>query len=152
MSVLDDQFGFTKSSNVSIAQVWFSPRFAARYEPAYAALENLLTRVGRRRLIVSPYRDLAATPEGKVRAREIFANAREGYHPIRAFSLSAFRFSAFPPCVIACMNPRFRLVLVPTHFRLVMCLVGVGASRIRVAHLNPWEPLVRPAGKAQSMP
>ncbi|HXJ60344.1 MAG TPA: leukotriene A4 hydrolase C-terminal domain-containing protein [Verrucomicrobiae bacterium] len=96
MSVLDDQFGFTKSSNVSIAQVWFSPRFAARYEPAYAALENLLTRVGRRRLIVSPYRDLAATPEGKVRAREIFANAREGYHPIRAFLLSAFRFSAFP--------------------------------------------------------
>ena len=68
---------------------------AARYEPAYAALENLLTRVGRRRLIVSPYRDLAATPEGKVRAREIFANAREGYHPIRAFLLSAFRFSAF---------------------------------------------------------
>jgi hypothetical protein len=82
MSALDDQFGFTKSPNAAIAQAWFRLAIATRYEPAYAALKNYLVRIGRRRLIVPLYRDLASTPEGKVRGKEIFAKAREGYHPI----------------------------------------------------------------------
>jgi hypothetical protein len=44
-------------------------------------LENYLVRIGRRRLIVPLYRELAATPEGKARATKIFAQARDGYHP-----------------------------------------------------------------------
>ena len=80
MSVLDAQFGFTRSPNAIIAQVWFRLAIATRYEPAYSALETYLVRIGRRRLIVPLYRELASTPEGKVRAREIFAKARDGYH------------------------------------------------------------------------
>ena len=79
---LDDQFGFTKSSNAAITQVWFRLAIATRYEPAYSALEEYMIRIGRRRLIVPLYRDLVSTPEGKARAIQIFAKARGGYHPI----------------------------------------------------------------------
>ncbi len=79
---LDDQFAFTKSPNASIAQVWFRLAIATRHEPAYSALEEYMIHIGRRRLIVPLYRDLASTPEGKTRASQIFAKAREGYHPI----------------------------------------------------------------------
>ena len=82
MSELDDQFGFTKSPNAAIAQVWFRLAIATSYKPAYATLENYLARIGRRRLIMPLYRDLASTPEGKVQAKEILAKTREGYHPI----------------------------------------------------------------------
>jgi aminopeptidase N len=82
MSALDRQFGFTASHNAAIAQVWLRLAIATRYEPAYPALESYLLRIGRRRLIVPLYRDLAATAEGKARASQIFAKAREGYHAI----------------------------------------------------------------------
>lgn len=81
MTVLDRQFGFTRSPNAVIAQVWFRLAIAARYNPADSALESYLLRIGRRRLIVPLYRELASTPEGKIRAREIFAKARDAYHP-----------------------------------------------------------------------
>ena len=82
MDALDSQFGLTQSSNTSIAHAWFRLVIATGYDPAYAALNTFMRHVGRRRLVVSLYRDLAATTEGRVRAKEIFAQAREGYHPI----------------------------------------------------------------------
>jgi hypothetical protein len=82
MSALDRQFRFTESPNAAVAQVWFRLAIATCYEPANAALESYLLRIGRRRLIVSLYRDLASTAEGKARASQIFAKAREGYHAI----------------------------------------------------------------------
>ena len=37
-------------------------------------------QIGRRKLIVPLYRDLAATPEGKALATKIYDKARDGYH------------------------------------------------------------------------
>jgi hypothetical protein len=39
-------------------------------------------RIGRRKLIVPLYQELAATPEGLALARRIYAAARPGYHPL----------------------------------------------------------------------
>jgi hypothetical protein len=45
-------------------------------------MERYMIRIGRRKLIVPLYRDLAATPEGKSLATRIYAQARPGYHPV----------------------------------------------------------------------
>lgn len=82
MRALDDEFAFTKSTNSEIAHVWFRLAIATRYRPAYAAMEEYMIRIGRRKLIVPLYRDLAATPEGKTLASKIFAKAKDGYHPM----------------------------------------------------------------------
>jgi hypothetical protein len=52
-------------------------------------MERYMTTIGRRKLIVPLYRDLAATPEGRARARRIFAAAREGYHPLAQSAVEA---------------------------------------------------------------
>lgn len=82
MRALDGQFGFTKSGNSEIAHAWFRLAIATRYTQAYAAMEDYMVRIGRRKLILPLYRDLAATPEGKALAVRIFAKARDGYHPM----------------------------------------------------------------------
>jgi aminopeptidase N len=80
MKALDAEFNFTKSTNAEIAHAWFRLAIATRYTAAYAAMEEYMIRIGRRKLIVPLYRDLAATPAGKALATKIFAKAREGYH------------------------------------------------------------------------
>jgi hypothetical protein len=82
MRALDGQFAFTTSGNAEIAHVWFRLAIATQFEPAYAAMEAYMSRIGRRKLILPLYRDLAATPAGKTRAQRIFAKARDGYHPL----------------------------------------------------------------------
>ena len=82
LSSLDRQFHLTDSSNAEIAHVWFRLAIANRYTHAYAAMERYMIRIGRRKLIVPLYRDLSATPEGLTLARQIYASARPGYHPL----------------------------------------------------------------------
>jgi hypothetical protein len=41
-----------------------------------------MIRIGRRKLIVPLYRDLAATRDGMALATRIYAKARDGYHPL----------------------------------------------------------------------
>ena len=79
---LDKQFGLTASKNSEIAHVWFRLAIANQYKAAYPAMEAYVTRIGRRKLIVPIYQDLAATPEGLALARKIYATARPGYHPL----------------------------------------------------------------------
>ena len=47
-----------------------------------------MIRIGRRKLIVPLYRDLAAYPEGLALANTIFAKARDGYHPLAQTSVA----------------------------------------------------------------
>ena len=82
LTALDKQFQLTDSMNSEIAHVWFRLAIANRYTAAYAAMERYMIGIGRRKLIVPLYRDLAATPEGLAMANKIFAKARDGYHPL----------------------------------------------------------------------
>ena len=82
MAALDKQFALTKSHNAEIAHAWFRLAIATRYAAAYPAMEEYLLRIGRRKLILPLYRDLAATPDGLAMAKKIYARARAGYHPL----------------------------------------------------------------------
>ncbi len=62
---------------------------ATDYRGSDAALEDFLTRQGRRKFLVPLYRELAKTPEGTERARQIYAVARPGYHPVATLTLDS---------------------------------------------------------------
>lgn len=82
MTELDKAFNFTASGNAEIAHTWLKLAIQKGYRPADARLQDYLVQIGRRRLIVGLYEELAKTPEGRVRALAIYRKARPGYHPI----------------------------------------------------------------------
>jgi len=82
LAALDQRFKLTESMNSEIAHVWYRLAIANRYTAAYPAMERYMIRIGRRKFIVPLYRDLAAYPEGLKLANKIFAEARDGYHPL----------------------------------------------------------------------
>jgi leukotriene-A4 hydrolase len=82
LAALDQRFKLTESMNSEIAHVWYRLAIANRYTAAYPAMERYMIRIGRRKLIVPLYRDLAGYPEGLKLANKIFAEARDGYHPL----------------------------------------------------------------------
>ncbi len=86
---LDAAFRFSGTSNAEIARVWYPLTIRGGYQAARPAMAEYLTRVGRRRMVMSIYHALAKSPEGLAFAREIFANAREAMHPITAGSVEA---------------------------------------------------------------
>ncbi len=89
LAELDNAFHFTDSGNAEILSDWFQRAIAAGYKPAYPALERFLLTVGRRKFIGPLYAALAKTPEGLAFAREIYARARPGYHPLAQLSIDA---------------------------------------------------------------
>jgi aminopeptidase N len=82
LNALDRRLRLTESPNAEIAHAWFRLSIANRYTAAYHAMERYMIAIGRRKLIVPLYRDLAAFPEGKALALAIYAKARDGYHPL----------------------------------------------------------------------
>lgn len=87
MEELDHAFNLTKTGNAEIAHVWLLAAVRNNYAPAYPRLEEYLTTIGRQKLIKPLYEELMKTPEGKQRAKAIFARARAGYHPIAQTSV-----------------------------------------------------------------
>jgi leukotriene-A4 hydrolase len=82
LAALDRRFKLTQSMNAEVAHVWYRLAIANRYTAAYPAMERYMIRIGRRKLIVPLYRDLASDPDGLKLANKIFAEARDGYHPL----------------------------------------------------------------------
>jgi len=86
---LDQAFHFSGTSNAEIAKVWYPLTIRSGYTNARPAIAEYLTRVGRRRMILSTYQALAKTPNGLAFARDVFSKARESMHPISARSVQA---------------------------------------------------------------
>jgi leukotriene-A4 hydrolase len=80
MKELDEAFHFSQSGNSEILFAWLEHVIASKYEPAYAALENFLINVGRRKFVKPLFSALAKTAEGKEMAKKIYARARPNYH------------------------------------------------------------------------
>jgi aminopeptidase N len=89
LAAMDERLTLTDSPNPEIAHVWFRLAIANRYTAAFPAMERYMIAIGRRKLIVPLYRDLAATPDGKKLATRIYATARDGYHPVAQSTLDA---------------------------------------------------------------
>ena len=84
---LEHEFHFTESGNSEILCEWLQMAVRGEYEPAYPRLEEFLCSVGRRKFIKPLYAELMKTPQGRERARRIYAKARPGYHPIAQATL-----------------------------------------------------------------
>ena len=89
LAALDAAYKFTGTANGEIAQRWYPLAVRSGYTRAHAAMAEFMQRVGRRKLIMPIYAALVKTPEGLKLAREIFARARPGYHPITTGSVEA---------------------------------------------------------------
>jgi leukotriene-A4 hydrolase len=78
---LDEARGLTRSQNAEIEHSWLKIVIRNNYQPSYPRLEEYLTRIGRRKLIVPLYAELMKTPSGTAFAKRVYTKARPGYHP-----------------------------------------------------------------------
>ena len=84
---LDAGLGLSDTRNAEIGRTWFIQVASRRYTDAYEQMEAHLNRFGRGRLITPVYEALASNGEDLELAREMFARARDAYHPITAGSI-----------------------------------------------------------------
>ncbi|MCW5962601.1 MAG: M1 family metallopeptidase [Bryobacterales bacterium] len=84
MQALDDAFRLTASRNAEVLSQWLLMAVRNGYSPANPRVERFLIEVGRRKFLKPLYEELVKSPEGRVRARAIYAKARSGYHPMAA--------------------------------------------------------------------
>ena len=82
MTELDAAFRLSGTGNSEVLFAWLMQAVAHRYEPAYPALEQFLTSMGRRKFLKPLYEELAKTPEGLALAKRIYAKARPTYHSV----------------------------------------------------------------------
>jgi leukotriene-A4 hydrolase len=80
LAELRSAFGLGAGGNAEIALSWLQLVIRTDYEPAYPDLEKFLLSTGRWRLVETLFRDLARTPAGLERGKQIYAKARSGYH------------------------------------------------------------------------
>jgi hypothetical protein len=80
MVSLDAAFDLTKSSNAEIAHAWYLLSIRVGYSEVYPAMEAYLKNIGRRKLIVPLYKELAKNPISKAWAEKVYLQARPGYH------------------------------------------------------------------------
>ena len=82
MAALDQAFGFTQTGNSEILHDWCLLAIRSQYTPAVPALQEFLAGQGRRKFLEPLYEALAETPEGLMLARQIYRDARAGYHSV----------------------------------------------------------------------
>ena len=80
MIALDKAFDLTHSKNAEIAHAWYLLSVRTGYDVVYPAMSEYLIAIGRRKLIVPLYKELAQTEQGKAWALKVYQTARPGYH------------------------------------------------------------------------
>ncbi len=98
---LDDAYKFTGTPNGEIAQRWYPLTVRSGYAEARPAIAEFLQRIGRRKLIMPTYEALVKTDDGLAFAKDVFAKARPGYHPITTASVEATIAQAKPAAASA---------------------------------------------------
>lgn len=89
MDFLDKTFHFTQAGNSEILFAWLEHCIRNNYEPAFGALEDFLTRQGRRKFLKPLYKAMQENPETREMGRKIYKKARPGYHPISSGTIDA---------------------------------------------------------------
>ncbi|MNM65482.1 Aminopeptidase N [compost metagenome] len=87
LAQLDKAYHFTGTPNGEIAMRWYPLAIRSGYGEAQAAAGEFIQKVGRRKLILPIYAELLKTPEGLAFAKDVFAKAKPGYHPITTGSV-----------------------------------------------------------------
>jgi hypothetical protein len=86
MQALDAAFNFTNSGNSEIADLWFVMAVAAKYDPAYPAMDKFLSRVGRRKFLTPLYGEMMKSGQ-QAMAQRIYSAHRAAYHPLAQTTL-----------------------------------------------------------------
>lgn len=86
---LDAQYQLTGTGNSEVAFRFYLAGIRADYAPMRSALERHLIGIGRRKLMVPLWTELAKTPKNKAWALDVYAKARPGYHPIAQATVDA---------------------------------------------------------------
>jgi len=87
MKKLDNAFNFTNSGNSEIADLWYIMAVRSNYTPAFGAMEQFLSRVGRRKFLEPLYGEMMKTPKGEEMAKRLYQKYRNNYHPLAQESL-----------------------------------------------------------------
>ncbi|MBB1473544.1 M1 family metallopeptidase [Luteimonas sp. MC1782] len=96
LSQLDTSYAFTGTPNGEIAMRWYPLAVRSGYVQANPAIAAFLQKIGRRKLIMPTYEALVATEGGLALAKDVFARARPGYHPITTASVEKVIAEAKP--------------------------------------------------------
>ena len=84
---LDGAYHFTGTPNGEIAMRWYPLTVRSGYAQARPEIAKFLGKVGRRKLIMPTYNELVKTADGLAFAKQVFAQAKPGYHPITTGSV-----------------------------------------------------------------
>lgn len=79
---LDDNWKLSDTGNAEIAFRWYTLTVDSGYTANRAQIERFIRPIGRRKLVLPIYEALAKTPDGKAFAKQVYAKARPGYHPL----------------------------------------------------------------------
>ena len=82
MKALDKAWHLTGTGNGEIAFRWYVATVRAGYGEARPAIARFIERIGRRKLVIPIYEELAKTEEGRRFAIGVYAKAKPGYHPL----------------------------------------------------------------------
>lgn len=93
---LDSVFKLTGTPNGEIAMRWYPITIRSGYVKARPAIAAFLNKVGRRKLIIPSYTALTESKDGLAFAKQVFATARPGYHPITIGTVEALLGKAKP--------------------------------------------------------
>jgi aminopeptidase N len=80
MADIDAEFNFTNGGNFVIKRQWFVIAIRQQYKTAYPAIENFIVATSRTGSLMTLYKEMIKTPEGKAWAVRIFEKAKPGYH------------------------------------------------------------------------
>jgi leukotriene-A4 hydrolase len=105
LAQLDAAYRFTGTMNGEIAQRWYPLAVDNGYTQANDAIAAFLKRVGRRKLIVPTYEALVKTEAGLALARQVFEEAKPGYHPITTGTVQEIIAKAQPPAALPAPEP-----------------------------------------------
>ncbi len=101
LAQLDQAYRLTGTPNGEIAQRWYPLAERSGYTEARAEMAKFLERVGRRKLVMPIYTALVASEDGLAFAKQVFARARPGYHPITTGSVQKVIDEAKPAAASA---------------------------------------------------
>ncbi|HET7561506.1 MAG TPA: M1 family metallopeptidase [Rhodanobacteraceae bacterium] len=82
MQELDSAWHLTGTHNAEIGMRWYIHAIAAGDKAVWPAAAEHATRIGRLYLTIPIYKALVKTPEGFAFAEQVYAKAKDGYHPL----------------------------------------------------------------------
>jgi leukotriene-A4 hydrolase len=80
MMEIDKEFNFTNGGNFVVRRQWFIQAIQHQYKDAYPAIELFLTSYSRTGSLLPLFKEMIKTPEGKAWAKQIYTQAKTGYH------------------------------------------------------------------------